>query len=404
MVSVAGILIAPLLLLCVVASGFQGKGGREAPPPAKGGGSGHGGKRTPKPKPQAGLLVNVTPSDSTIILNGEIQRFDNGTLERIGLAPGTYRLIVERDGYEPQSLQLNLDPDTNTPLRVALKLITGILNVEPTVTGCRIDVLNPETNTLIRSYFGKARNQELPPGRYQILVSKEGYKPITREVSVKAGSTTLLEPSIEQLPTAPAPTVANTNEPRFQPDAKPQVHASVIGKFIVVVINGRSGDMSNTVGAIDIKLTSGDDATAYVSGMLTGFPCQVDLIRFENVAEYSFVEPPGVANQWARVVVRLRPKSSNRPVHFAINWKTLGSVRAASTPLYSPVKPPFARPELGERKDVDVPKRSLATYADVGLWLKPSNKEAHYAVPVTPESCSHIFPFHSLTRRRAQQT
>jgi len=153
------------------------------------------------------------------------------------------------------------------------------------------------------------------------------------------------------------------------------VQTSVIDKFIVVVISGRSGDTSNAVGAIDIKLTAGDGVSAYVSGMLTGFPCQVDLIRFENVAEYSFVEPPGVANQWARVVVRVRPKSSNRPLHFAINWKTLGSVRAAHTPIYFPGKPLFAFPKLGEGKVVDVSERSLA-YAAVGLWPKPSYKEA----------------------------
>lgn len=336
MIRVSWILITPLLLLCVPASGFQGKGGREVPPPPpKGAGSGHDGNRTPKPKPKAGLLVNVTPLDSTIILNDEIQRFENGTLERIGLAPGTYRLSVQRDGYESQTLQISLNPDTNTPFNVVLKRITGVLNIEPTVTGCQIDVVDAETNALMGTYSGQARNLELPPGRYQILVSKEGYKTVARDVSVKGASTTLLEPSLDQLPKAPARNTRNTDEPRFRPDSQPQVQSSVIGKFIVVVINGRSGDTSNTVGAIDIKLTTGDGASAYVTGMLTGYPCQVDLIRLENVAEYSFVEPPGVANQWARVVVRVRPKSSKRPVHFAINWKNLGSVRAAKTALDS---------------------------------------------------------------------
>jgi len=337
MIRVSWILITPLLLLCVSVSGFQERGGREreAPPTPKGGGSGHGGNRPPKPKPKAILLVNVTPPDSIIILNEEIQRFENGTLERPGLVPGTYRLIVQRDGYEPQTLQISLDPDTNAPVNVVLKQKMGVLNIEPTVTGCQIDVLNAETNAVVRTYSGQARNLELPPGRYQILVSKEGYRTVARDVSVKAASTTLLEPSLQQLPKAPAPNTRITAEPRFRPDAETQVQTSVIGKFIVVVINGRSGDTSNTVGAIDIKLTAGEGVSAYVSGMLTGYPCQVDLVRLENVAEYSFVEPPGVANQWARIVVRIRPKSSKRPVHFAINWKNLGSARASKTPLYS---------------------------------------------------------------------
>jgi hypothetical protein len=228
-----------------------------------------------------------------------------------------------------------LEPDTNTPFNVVLKKLTGVLNVEPTVTESQIDVLNAETNALLGSYSGKARNLELPPGRYQILVSKEGYRTVARDVLVKAASTTVLEPSLEQLPKPPAPNTRRTDEPRFRPDTVTRVQTSVIDKFIVVAINGRSGDTSNSVGAIDIKLTAADGVISDVSGMLTGYPCQVDFIKLENVAEYSFVEPPGIANQWARIVVRVRPKSSKRPIHFAINWKNLGSVRGANTPLYS---------------------------------------------------------------------
>lgn len=335
MIRASWILITLLLLLCVSGSGFQDKGGREAPPPPRGGGSGLGGNRPPKPKPKASLLVNVTPADSTIILNEEIQRAENGTLERTGLAPGIYRLVVQRTGFQSQTLQITLDPNTNTPLNVVLKLITGVLNIEPAVAGCQINVLDAETKALVQSFSGQARNLELPPGRYQILISKEGYRALTREVSVKAASTTLLEPSLEQLPKAPAPNPRNTRkteEPRFRADAATEVQTSVNGKFIIVVLNGRSGDTSNTLGTIDIRLAASDGASAYVSGMLTGYPCQVDLVRLENVAEYSFVEPPGIANQWARMVVRVRPKSSKRPIHFAINWKNLGSVRTLETP------------------------------------------------------------------------
>ena len=333
MIRVSLRLITPLLLLCVSGSGFQDKGGRETTP--KGGGPGHSVSRTPKPKPKASLLVNVTPSDSTIILNDEIQRGENGTLDRTGLAPGIYRLVVQREGYESQALQISLTPDTNTPFNVVLKLITGDLNIEPSVSGCQIRVLEAETNALVGTYSGQVRNLELPPGRYQILVSKEGYRAVVRDVSVKPASTTNIEPTLEQLPKPPPSIARKKEEPRFRPDAVTQVQTSVDGKFTVVVMNGRSGDTANTVGTIDVRLATGDGVVTYVSGMLTGYPCQVDLARLENVAEYSFIEPPGVANQWARIVVRIRPKSSKRPIHFAITWKNLNSVRASKTPLHS---------------------------------------------------------------------
>src|SRR5690242_12997274 len=187
MIRVSTLLIT-LLLLCVSGSGFQGGKGREEPPP-KGGGSSHGGNRTPKPKPKASLLVNVTPSDSTIILNEQIQHGENGTLERTDLEPGIYRLVVQREGYEPQTLHINLAPDINTPFNVVLKLITGVLSIEPTIPGCQIIVLDAETNAVVETYTGQARNLELPPGRYQVRLSKEGYRPANRDVLVKAAST-----------------------------------------------------------------------------------------------------------------------------------------------------------------------------------------------------------------------
>jgi TonB family protein len=61
-----------------------------------------------------------------------------------------------------------------------------------------------------------------------------------------------------------------------------------------------------------------------VSGNLNGFPCQVDLLKLENVADAVIVETPGPANNWSEIVVRLRPKDEKRrPISFAINWLSL---------------------------------------------------------------------------------
>jgi hypothetical protein len=329
MIRASWILITPLLLLCVSGSGFQERGGREAPPPPpRGGGSGHGGNRTPKPKSKASLLVNVTPPDSTILLNEEIQRVENGTLERTGLAPGIYRLVVQREGYQPQTLQISLGPGPNPALDIALKLIIGVLSIAPNVAGSDIRVVDIETNALVGSYSGQARDLELAPGRYQILVAKEGYRTVVRDVSLKPASTMLLEPSLELLPKPTSRPTRDAAAPGFRPDSVTQVRTSISGKYFVVVISGRSGDTTNTLGTIDIKLTPDGAANVNVSGMLTGYPCQIDLVRLENVAEYSFVEPPGVGNQWARAVVRVRPKSSKRLMHFVINWKSLDNPRS----------------------------------------------------------------------------
>jgi hypothetical protein len=175
------------------------------------------------------------------------------------------------------------------------------------------------------AYSGLAQHVELPPGRYQVFISKEGYKTMVRDVTIEPAGNVSLEPSLIPLP-KPAATVRRT-EPPFQRDYAMQAQASFEGKFVVVVLAGRSSDAVNALGAVDITLRvgGGQAQVINISGMLTGYPCQVDFVRLENVAEYSFVEPPGAANQWARAVVRLRPKDSKRPVHFLINWKSLRS-------------------------------------------------------------------------------
>lgn len=60
-----------------------------------------------------------------------------------------------------------------------------------------------------------------------------------------------------------------------------------------------------------------------IVGAFNGWPCSVDFVRLENVAEGAVIEAPGPSNQWSVIVVRLRRKDQKRPVSFAINWKSL---------------------------------------------------------------------------------
>ncbi|HXD33237.1 MAG TPA: PEGA domain-containing protein [Pyrinomonadaceae bacterium] len=322
-----------VLLLWVPCLAFQQKGGRESPPPvnsagAKSTGRTHDRSRNGVPKPKqalAELAINVTPSDSTVRLDGVSHAVDGGTFVRVDLTPGRHQIVIHKDGYEDQDYEVDLVPGSNSPLNISLNRLVGTLTVTPTVMDAEINIVQLETNIVVGRYTGLARNVQLSPGRYQILVSKESHRTTVREVSVKPGDLVFLEPSLESLPKPEPVTSANSRQPQFHPDAQVQVQTSIEGKFVVLEIIGRSGDTGSQVGAVDITLTAGNQSrAAIVSGMLTGFPCQVDLVRLENVAELSFVESPGSANAWRRAVVRVRPKESKRAIHFLINWKSLG--------------------------------------------------------------------------------
>lgn len=330
-----------LLSLCAPGLAFQKKGGREplpktTPEPKKqgaarrgSGGTGRasadapGGGRKPA---SSGLSLNVTPSDSTIVFDGGEYRAEHGAFARTAIKPGAYKVVVRREGYREKEYVVELEAGRVTSASISLEALRGTLTVTPTVANAEISILSIDTNALAGKYVGRASSVELPPGHYQVFVSKEGYKTAVREVALKHSQALILEPLLEILPKPPAPTRRAAQPPaqRFRPDFVMRTQTSFDGKFVEVILTGRSGDTSSAFGALDVTLSRGGQTwSANVSGLLTGHPCRVDFVRLENVAEYSFAEPPGVANQWARAVLRIRPKDSKRPIRFMINWKGL---------------------------------------------------------------------------------
>lgn len=318
---------ATVLALCETGRAWQDPTGREPlPRPTP---SPTSKPKPPKPKPEppppAKLSVSVTPPDSTIDLDGRVYRASGGAFVKDGIKPGQYRVVVGRDGYRERAYDVTLRPGRVEQLNAALDPLDGTLEVKPTVSGAGIDIIRVETNESVGRYTGPASNISLPPGRYQVFVSKDGYRTVIRGVTVESSKTVSIEPPLELIPRpTPTPATRRPARPSFPSDSAMRVATYVEGKYIMVVLTGRSGDRSSAVGALDITISGGTEVSAFdVKGMLTGYPCQVDFVKLENVAEYSFVEPPGVANQWARAVVRVRPKGNKRPMHFLLNWKSL---------------------------------------------------------------------------------
>ena len=324
-----------VLPLAAPSHALQTPGGRESfpvnePPPASrkpkrlDRSASEGKVRKPK-LATATLSISVKPGDSTINLQGVEYRAENGVFIRNGLNPGKYSIVIHKDGYQNEAYEIRLGPGDDRPLNVSLKHLNGILTISPLIADTEIQIIESVTGKSVGIYSGSAHRVELAPGRYQVFISKEGYKTMVREVGIEPASNVSLEPSLTLLP-KPTATVRRV-EPPFQRDYAIQAQAALEGKFIVIILTGRSSDTVNASGAIDVTLRigGGQAQVTSISGMLTGYPCQVDFVRLENIAEYSFVEPPGAANQWARAMVRLRPKDSKRAIHFLINWKSLQS-------------------------------------------------------------------------------
>lgn len=268
----------------------------------------------------ANISLTVNPADSAVWIDG--QQFDKvdtatGRFE-VTIEPGPHRLVVRHSGYGDQLLTLDLRPAENDLGVITLEPRLGTLNVAPSAADADIRIGSVDGHQNGGTYSGIINDLGLPPGVYEVIVSKSGYQTVTRQVTVKPGESVYLEPKLDPLPTEEPKTrrSVNTGTP-----ASSSVH--VEGKYLVVEIQGASGDSALTLGSITFLISDPASGSGQAEGILSGGPCQVEFVRLENVAEGSFIETPGPTNHWARLVLRIRPKNSKRPIQFAINWKSV---------------------------------------------------------------------------------
>lgn len=356
----SGFLIASALLLTGFslssANGFQTRGGRDpgtpapspspAPRTTKGTTSPttnkSGGNRPVNP-PRAPVtqMTIVIPVGSRIWLNdvpvetsltkemlllidGQKVRSSEqvaGFITLKGIRPGTYRLVARKPDFREYAAAVTVFLDKENVFTVRLTPAPGTLTVSPSVSGAEIEIFSLETNNSIGRYPERLDQFELAPGQYRVVTSRAGYRVAVREIRVNASESVYLEPLLEPLP-RPTPT------PKLAPVAIPMSFSvQRQNKYLLFHLQGSSGDTTKIVGTITVSLNG--PATKTLTGNLNGLPCQVELIKLENIAEASLVEAPSPANNWTSMVVRVRLKDEKRrPISFAVNWRSLPNAPA----------------------------------------------------------------------------
>jgi hypothetical protein len=280
----------------------------------------HEAKTTPgNVKPRfSSIKLLVIPADSAVWIDGQqIDKVDPTGRFELNIEPGPHRLIVRHAGYSDQLQTLSLTPGESDLGTITLEPRLGRLNVAPETSGATITIENSDSQH-IGTYAGAVSDLRLAEGDYKVIVSKTGYATKTLEVNVRAGETFHFDPSLEPLEAkAPLP-LARSN---FRVPVRSSVRTE--GKFLIVELEGASGDNTGILGSINFTVSDPASGIGQTDGALSGGPCQVEFIRLENVAEGSFIETPGPSNRWARLVLRIRPKNSKRPLQFVINWKSV---------------------------------------------------------------------------------
>jgi len=139
------------------------------------------------------LLVTSEPSGCAISLDG----LSLGVTPRLITtldAKGTYKLRLEKAGYQPRTTEVKFSGRTPLVKRESLILDSGILEVKTQPAGASVMV-----NGLER---GKTplKLSDIPKGRVAITLRKEGYKDVSRELTLKAGDVQNLNVTLEGIP------------------------------------------------------------------------------------------------------------------------------------------------------------------------------------------------------------
>jgi TonB family protein len=271
------------------------------------------------------IWINDAPVETSLIrevvllIDGQKVRVSEqsaGVITFKGIRPGTYRLVARKPDFREYANPVTVTPNAENVFTVTLTPTPGKLTVSPSLGGAEVEIVNLETNTSFGRYFERLDRMELTPGSYRVTTSKTGYKVAVREIRVNPGETVYLEPLLELLP-RPTPT---PKPPAVVAPMNFTVQRD--GKYHIFYLQGASGDSGKIVGSVTVSLDG--PARNTVTGNLNGLPCEVELMKLENIAEASIVEAPGPGNNWASMVVRIRPKDEKRrPISFAIDWRSL---------------------------------------------------------------------------------
>lgn len=129
------------------------------------------------------IAVESTPSGAKVILNGEER---GRTPFSSKLKQGQYKIRVEREQHAAFEDNIFIEKDQRKEIYAKLELMSGILVLKSDPVAAGVSINNKE-------YGCSPLKVSLPPGRYEILVAKHGYKTEKRIVELDPAQTCTLE-------------------------------------------------------------------------------------------------------------------------------------------------------------------------------------------------------------------
>jgi outer membrane receptor protein involved in Fe transport len=136
------------------------------------------------------LRIDSRPAGATIYLNRRELGSYGQTPAELAVAPGRYRVILEREGRRPfESDEIALEAGREASLRGDLERILGDLRVRGEPAGAVVRVEDPAGPVVAALPV----ELQVSPGRLKVSVTRDGYEPAEHRVLVEEGREAELE-------------------------------------------------------------------------------------------------------------------------------------------------------------------------------------------------------------------
>jgi formylglycine-generating enzyme required for sulfatase activity len=186
------------------------------------------------------LVVTVSPTDAVLLINKE----NMGSQRRIELAPGRYRLELEKTGWNGISEMIEIE--LGATLNKSYTLIQKVGKLQFSVTPLDAAVsLKHSDGSVNKSWSGMQMLKDLPIGEYTLTASMNGYESKTQKLIIeenKSASVTMTLDKKAAAPVAATPTVAD-----------PSADGRSASGIEMLFIKGGSFDMGSNDGENDEK-------------------------------------------------------------------------------------------------------------------------------------------------------
>jgi outer membrane receptor protein involved in Fe transport len=141
------------------------------------------------------IEVTTTPPGATVYLDRQDLGSLGTTPARLGVAAGTYRVIVELPGHEPaEAKPIEVKAGTRTAVALSLEPVVGMVAVEGE-TGAEVRVDDEGATPSCTSPC----TLRLPPGPHVLYFTRPGFAAVPRTVQVAARETVTVKASLVPL-------------------------------------------------------------------------------------------------------------------------------------------------------------------------------------------------------------